>query len=391
MHSGLMQSADGEEKMLELPQADRPARGRRRPFPLAVDALIGLGLIAVVVAAFLIPRAGSGASAAEDPAPDLSTVRVTAGDMVSETKVPGAVAYAKTGEIAAGRGGVLTEVPAPGAPLSPGAVLYRLDTRPVVLLSGALPAWRDFNSDMSDGGDVLQLEQNLSALGFFTEAPDAEFDWDTAVAIREWQRSLGLDRTGVVERSDIVFWDGPLRVDTVDGKLGQDVGPGTLVYRVTSPELVVDLAMKSSDRSLAIAGERVTISLPDGTTTEGVIRSVGAPLSRPTADGTGKEIVIPVRVGVADQAAVAELALASVTVGFASALRNDVLTVPVDALVPLDETHYAVEVPPRDGAEKGGAEKRELMPVTVGAVTAGKVEISGKGIVEGLVVVVPAR
>lgn len=382
MHPGLNESP-----------ADRPARRRLRSLPLAVDALIGLGLIAVVAAALLIPRSAAGpAEAGEAPlSTALSTVRVTAGDMVAETKVPGAVAYAQTADVAAARGGVLTEVPAPGTPLSAGGVLYRLDARPVVLLSGALPAWRDFTPDMSDGDDVLQLEQNLSAMGFFTDAPDAEFDWDTTVAVREWQRSLGVERTGIVERSDIMFWNGPLRVDTVTGTLGQDAGPGTVVYRATSAELVVDLAMKSSDRSLAVAGEPVTIGLPDGSTTEGVIRSVGVPLSRPNADGTGKEVVIPVRIGVADQTAVAPLALATVTVSFASTTRSDVLTVPVDALVPLDDTHYAVEAPPRDGTGSGGTEKRQLMPVTVGAVTSGRAEISGKGIVEGLVVLVPSR
>lgn len=369
---------------MHSPRVIEPAPASRRPRTLVVGALIGLVALVVVAAAFLIPRSGAAAPSAKTPV--LSTVRVTAGDMVAETKVAGTIAYAQSTEVDAGRPGVITELPGAGASVGPGGVLYRIDTRPVILLSGSAPAWRDFDSGMDDGNDVLQLEQNLSALGFFGEEPDARFDWDTTVAIRDWQSSLGLERTGTVERSDVMFWSGALRVDSVLARLGQDVGPGSTILQATGPEQVVDVAVKSSDRGLAVAGQAVSITLPDGSTTEGVIQSVGAPLSRPNADGTGKDVVVPVRISVADQDALADLALASVTVGFASTLRNDVLTVPVDALVPLDDTHYAVEVP-----HHGGSTKPRLIPVTVGAVTSGKVEISGKGIVEGLLVAVPAR
>ena len=349
-------------------------------------ALMGLAAILIVTAAFFIPRADSVPDDASGADPALSTVQVTSGDMVSQTVVPGTIAYSQATEIAAGRGGVVTQLPEPGSSLAPGSVLYRIDTVPVLLLAGSLPAWRDFDSDMTDGDDVLQLEQNLAALGFFTETPDARFDWDTSLAIRDWQSSLGLERTGIVLRSDVVFWNGALRVDSVTARLGQDVGPGSVVFGATSLDKVVDLTVKSADRSLGSVGGAVTVTLPDGSTTEGIIQTIGAPLSRPNADATGKEVVIPMRIAVADQGAIAELALASVSVGFASTLRDDVLTVPVDALVPLDDTHYAVEVPPREGSAE-----RQLVPVEVGAITSGKVEISGKGIVEGLVVLVPTR
>jgi len=67
-------------------------------------------------------------------------------------------------------------------------------------------------------------------------------------------------------------------------------------------------------------------------------------------------------------------------------VKNDVLTVPVDALVPISENEFAVELP-----RTTSSAKRTLVPVTVGAFASGMVEISGDGIVDGLSVVVPAR
>lgn len=353
---------------------------------IVVAALTVVGLIAVAAVAVLGPWRGSSAVDGEEAPVVQSTVEVVAGNMVSETRVPGVVVYSQTTEVGAGRAGVITELPPPETVVRAGGVLYRVDTHPVILFAGGLPAWRDFGPGMTGGNDVLQLERNLSALGFFPEEPDAEFDWDTTVAIREWQSSLGLERTGIVERWELLFWNDTLRVDSVDVHLGQDVGPGSVVFHATGMEKVVDVAVTSSDRSIAVVGQVVTVTLPDGATTEGTIQTVGAPTSRTSADGTSKEIVVPVRVVITDQADIAELALATVSVGFASTIRSDVLTVPVDALVPLDDTHYAVEVPADDASEE-----HKLVPVEVGAITSGQVEISGDGIIEGLTVVVPRR
>jgi peptidoglycan hydrolase-like protein with peptidoglycan-binding domain len=248
-----------------------------------------------------------------------------------------------------------------------------------------MPAWRDFAPDMSRGEDIRQLEQNLLAFGFFEGEPDDRFTWDTTAAIRAWQKSLGVERTGTVARSMILFTDQELRVDSVESRVGAQVGAGTTLYQATGLQQVVDLNVKSSERALAVAGAGVTVSLPAGGTTAGVVESVAAPVSKPAADGKESSIVVPVRIAVADQAALAGLALATVTVSFTSAAKNDVLTVPVDALVPISDTEFAVELPRTSGT------KRTLVPVAVGAFAAGMVEISGEKIVDGLAVVVPAQ
>jgi peptidoglycan hydrolase-like protein with peptidoglycan-binding domain len=355
-----------------------PRRGGRR---IAIAAVVSLA----VIAGYLVWTS----SGKEDTPPPqaLSTAQVTTGSMVSETRVAGTVQYATKETITSGLSGVVTEVPATGSTVGMGGVAYRVDTRPVTMLSGALPAWRDFASGMTEGEDIRQLEQNLKALGFFGSEPDTRFTWDTTVAVRDWQKSLGLERTGIVERSMILFSDQDLRVDAVESGVGAQVGPGSTMYQATSLQQIVELNVKSSDRELATVGRPVTVTLPAGATTEGVIETVGAPVTKPSADGTGaSSIVVPVRISVADQAALANMALAGVSVGFASTVADDVLTVPVDALVPVSDTAFAVEVP----HTTAGAE-RILVPVTVGAFASGNVEISGEKIVDGLAVVVPKR
>jgi peptidoglycan hydrolase-like protein with peptidoglycan-binding domain len=370
--------ADGARVPTEpAPVAARP--GRRR----WVLATAGVGL-AALIAGYAAWAPGED----EQPAPPLavSTAEVTTGSVVSETKAAGTVQYASTVPITSGLSGVVTELPAPGASIGVGAVAYRVDTRPVIMLSGTVPAWRDFSSDMTDGEDVRQLEQNLRNLGVFSGEPDNRFTWDTTVAIRAWQKALGVERSGTLERSMILISDQDLRVDAVESRVGAQVDAGSSLYRATSRQLIVEVNVKSADRQVAVVGGTVTVTLPTGVTADGIVESVAAPVSKPDADGSGSSVVVPVRITVADQAALADLALSGVTVSFAGTVKEGVLTVPVDALVPISDTRFAVEVP-----RKNPEAERTLIPVTVGAFASGLVEISGAKIVDGLSVVVPTR
>ncbi len=83
---------------------------------------------------------------------------------------------------------------APGTTIGRGGILYRVSDAPVRLLLGAVPAYRDFGSGMSDGPDVRQLELNLVAMGFDPHhrmTVDRHFSAATAAAIRRWEASWG--------------------------------------------------------------------------------------------------------------------------------------------------------------------------------------------------------
>jgi peptidoglycan hydrolase-like protein with peptidoglycan-binding domain len=357
-----------------------PRRGRRRTAIAAAVVVVLAGLVAGYLA-------WAPADEVKPPAaPALSTAKVTTGTLAPETRVPGTVQYAEKQPIVSGLAGVVTELPPVGATIPPGNAAYRVDTRPVIVLAGAVPAWRDFAPDMADGEDVRQLEENLLAFGFFGGEPDAHFSGITAVAVRAWQKFIGVPQTGTVERSTILVVGTELRVDSVDSRVGAQVSAGSPLVTATSLRQVVEVNVKSSDRAVAVVGASVTVTLPSGAATASTTPAVMAPVSKVDADGTGTVVVVPARIAVADQAAVAGLALAGVTVGFANALKNDVLIVPVDALVPTSETEFALELP-RTKTD----DVRTLVPVTIGTFASGMVEVSGDGVVDGLTVEVPTR
>jgi peptidoglycan hydrolase-like protein with peptidoglycan-binding domain len=361
-----------------------PARGRQKGVIVGLAALL---LAAVLAALVLGSTAAPGAPVDASPPP--ATVPVTTGDMISATNARATLHHARERALTATRGGVVTALPGAGTVIAPGGALYRADDVPVVLLRGAMPSWRPFEMGMSAGEDVRQLEQNLSDFGVFRGPVDATFTKATSAAISAWQKSLGVERSGRLDRTAIVFSDHDLRVAQPTASLGAEAGPGTELYRVSATDKIVDLDLRLADQGLAVIGGRVGITLPDGTTTSGSIATVGDPVERASADGATTDasagtFVVPVTVTLADQAAVGGFRRATVTVQFSSTLAAGVLTVPVEALVALDESTFAVEIP---GASSGETVRR--IPVTLGAFASGRVQVSGEGIREGLDVVVP--
>ena len=362
------------------PPTPSPRRKRWR-----VAAAVGLLVAAIAGTALWVDRAGPQTAVAA-PSTGVTTVPVTVGTMVTATDVRGTLHFAAGEPVTSGPAGVVTMLPAVGTTISAGDPLYAVDTRPVVLLAGPLPAWRDFSAGMSDGDDVRQLEQNLATLGYSTDAPDARFTARTAAAVKRWQKALGVEQTGTVARSAVLFADHPVRVAAPSSRLGAEVAPGTELYTTSGTDKVVDADLDLDDQSLATVGTAVTVVLPDGTELPATVTGVGAAVERPSTDGSKGKVVVPVSVGLADQARAAAFAQADVTVRFASTLADDVLTVPVEALVAIDESTFGLEVPGRSAGDP-----TTVLPVTVGAFASGRVEVSGEGIRAGLDVVVPTR
>jgi len=363
--------------------SDAPSRRRwrRRAAVITAAALAITAAAAAVIVLTPAPPAPAVAAAAE-----LRTVPVTTGTMVSATNAQATLHFSREAPLAAAPGGIVTALAAAGSVIAPGGTLYRINDRPVVLLRGALPAWRAFEVGMTPGEDVRQLEQNLLALGVFRGTADATFTAATATAISSWQKSLGVERTGTFDRTAVLFADHDLRVASVTAALGAEVAAGTEIYRVSATDKIVDLDLRLADQQLAVVGGQVGITLPDGTTTAGSIAAVGDPLERAARDDAAAEgtFVAPVTVTLADQAAVGAFSRASVTVQFSSTLAEGVLTVPVEALVAIDASSFAIETP---GSSDDAVVRR--IPVTVGAFASGRVQVSGAGVSEGMPVVVP--
>ena len=307
-----------------------------------------------------------------------ATATVSRRTLADRISVDGVLGYAGSSRLPNHASGVLTAAAPVGKVVTRGAELYRLDNRPVVLLYGRLPQWREFRLGMTKGRDIRQLELNLRALGFDPHHKmiiDDTFTGTTAAAVRRWQRSLGLDGTGVVGMGDLVFHSGPVRVAQHLASIGAKVAPGAAVLQVTGTGRVVTVRLDASRQTLVRTGAKVRVVLPSGRTVEGTVSSVGKVATKRDDDVTLDVTIRLPRTGSAgslDQAPVDVLV---------SRRSKTALAVPIKALLALPTGGFAVEVLT--------GERRHRVPVTTGMFADGYAAVTGSGIKEGVKVVVP--
>ncbi|WP_371782784.1 efflux RND transporter periplasmic adaptor subunit [Streptosporangium subroseum] len=350
-------------------------RGRAWVCSIAVVAAVGA---AVAVA---VTRSAGGVAEETEHKRVAGTALVERKTLQETVTSPGSLSYGGASGLDAGRAGTVTRLPREGGRVKIGDVLYAIDNQPVVLLRGRLPAWRAFKSDMSDGPDVQQLEGNLKTLGYFTGTPDTRFDWYTKAAILRWQDALGVKETGSIDHGLVVFAPGEVRVAETVARVGDQVGTGTAVLRLSGLDRIVTVELPTAKQALAKVRGKVTVNLLVGKATTGTISKVGAP--RQQKGGDGKGIVVPVTITLDHPAAAGRLQEISVSVDFPTASRKNVLTVPIAALIALPKSGYGVEVVRNTGAT-------ETVAVKTGLFAGGSVEVTGDGLDTGQKVVVPA-
>lgn len=333
-------------------------------------AAAGLGLTAAAATGF-----GFDPAAAEGDPPRVRTAEVTRQDLISTTEQTGTFGYAaETGLEAAG--GTITWLPTVGTAVERGGQLYRVDEAPTILLYGGLPAYRSLRSGVH-GQDVRQFEENLAALGYTGFDVDDAYTWATAEAVMEWQEDLGLEQTGIVIPERVHYSSGPVLVTARSAEVG-DPAAGT-VLTVAASDRTVTVDLEQRDSRFAVVGATVEVQLPDGTTFQGTISAVQATVID-GQDGGDDKTVQRVTITPNDQSVVSGAPSSDAKVAFTADRREDVLTVPVTALLALAEGGYGVELV--DGDET------RLVPVQAGLFADGRVEISGDGISEGSEVVV---
>lgn len=341
----------------------------------AVGAAAALG--AAVTAAFGFGTGAPAPAAATLPPNTAQVKKQTLLDIQSEN---GDLGYGDTTTLANRLPGTLTSLPVYGAVFTRGKTLYKVDNEPVLLMYGSVPAYRDLGWGV-EGADVKQLETNLKALGYKGFTVDDEFTADTADAVKEWQEDLGLDETGRVELGRVVFAPSAVRVEDVKAGLGQPAQPGLEVFTYTGTTRMVTVELSVSDQRLARRGNKVTVTLPDGKSVSGAVRSVSTIIEASSQPDGSPETKIKAIVSLADPKAADGLDAASVDVVFTAAEHKDVLTVPIAALVALAEGGYGVEV-------VEGSTSRYVR-VETGLFASGRVEVSGEGLADGTTVGMP--
>jgi peptidoglycan hydrolase-like protein with peptidoglycan-binding domain len=357
-------------------------------------------LLGGAVAGLTLAWGSAAKQPATSPALPPATAKVTRTTLVETKKVSGMLGYGDAVPVRAAQAGTLTWIAPVGATVSRGRPLFKLDERPVVTLYGSLPLYRPLRAGVK-GTDVKQLEENLSKLGYTGFTVDQTYTAVTAQAVRSWQADLGLPETGAVEPGQVVITPGPVRVAEHTARVGDQIGGdtrgGASVLSYTGATRLVTVQLEVADQALAANSRAVTVTVPGQGPVKGTISQVGTvatapeqPTSAPgdqsstAPDGTSPTATdarIQVTVTIADQSKLGSLDAAPVDVDFVSQQRKNVLAVPVAALLALPNGGYGVQI------VQGGATR--IVAVKTGMFAAGRVEINGDGIAEGVTVGVP--
>ncbi|MHB8645755.1 MAG: efflux RND transporter periplasmic adaptor subunit [Thermomicrobiales bacterium] len=342
-------------------------------------------LVAVTVTGGVVVMSGAKHATPAAQEPSANTAKVENGKLSAMVSLNGTLTYRARSDdspyaVINQTSGTATWLPAIGQVVEQGQAIYRVDDNPVVLLYGATPAYRTVSPGMT-GSDVTALNADLVALGYATAAEipagTDTFTAATATALKKLQATLGMSQTGTLPLGQAVFEPAAVRVTTVAATLGGALKAGNPVLQGTSTNRVVTIALDAAQQSLVKVGDHVVITLPDNSTTPGVVTSAGtvattSPLSN-GAGGNGRNApTVTVEVQPTDPAATGSLDQAPVQVEITTKVVNSALSVPVTALVGKSGGGFAVEV-----VRAGG--RRELVGVKVGLfdTAGGRVQVEG--------------
>src|ERR1700759_3048850 len=180
-------------RLLASTTPSSPANRRRLGAGLALLAVVG-----VVVS--IVSEIGSSPSKRNPPsndrASDTSTVKRR--DLVQTDSESGTLSYAGPRTVYNRLSGTLTWLPSVGQAIEPGGALFRVDGKPVILMNGSTPDYRDLTPSDGAGQDIGELNRNLVALGFNPDGIVIGDHWQaaTTAGVEAFQASLSEPQTG---------------------------------------------------------------------------------------------------------------------------------------------------------------------------------------------------
>jgi peptidoglycan hydrolase-like protein with peptidoglycan-binding domain len=344
-----------------------------------------LAAAAVLVATTggLVVMSGGKHSTAAARAPAADTVKVEKGALSAMVSQGGTLTYRARSDgspypVINQAGGVYTSLPDSGDKVGCGGVLYRVDDRPVVLLCGTVPAYRDLHTGDA-GQDVRQLNRNLHQLGYDADAhvridpSDSDFTSNTEKALEALQHNKGVQVTGALALGDAVFLPVAVRIAKVTGQVGGSARPGAPVLSATSDTLQVQVDLDPSQQGEVKKGDRAQITLPGNTAVTGRVAGFGRVAQTPAGQGSeAADATIPTFISLDHPAKAGGLDQAPVQVDITTKGVENALSVPVTALVGKSGGGFAVEV-------VRASERRELVAVKLGLFDTGggRVQVEG--------------
>ena len=213
---------------------------------LAVSVAAGLGWMA----ARNVRSPTQVALEAEPPTPSPITAEVERTELVADVITRADVGYDDPVPIglAGAPGGrpstlVVTSARERGDELPEGAVAMEVSGRPVFLLSGKIPVYRDL-LPQAEGPDVLQVEEALARLGYLSEEPDGVWTPATEAAVEAWYAAAGYQANGVSD-------DDQHRIDTAkEAVTSAEDGVRSAEDRLNSAEDRLAAAIRSEEDAL---------------------------------------------------------------------------------------------------------------------------------------------
>ncbi|HEX6470418.1 MAG TPA: peptidoglycan-binding protein [Streptosporangiaceae bacterium] len=377
---------------------ETPARPRRRKRHKIVGVVVALVVAGGGVVLAATGPYGDGGEPATRAGGGTALVAVRRAALSAQVNQSGTLSYAARADgtpyvVVDQARGTYTWVPAAGTQVDCGETLYKVGEKPVILICGSTPAYRDL-AEGDDGKDVRALNTTLVNEGYAGRSeldPDSgHFSAETAAALEKLQDKRGADVTGRLDLGQAVFLPGPLRIGKVTVTNGTSAGPGRPVMEASSNRREVVVKLDPSQQSEVKKGDHVQITLPDNRTTPGVVARIGTVATSPGKDGTDPgadpgsgSVTVPVYITLKRPKDAGTLEQAPVQVQITTDGVEDALIVPVTALIGQAGGGYAVEV------AVGDTGQTRIVPVTPGLFddANGLVQVSGALSVNDRVVV----
>jgi hypothetical protein len=365
---------------------------KRKPSVLAGAAV----LVAVAATGGVVVLSSATQATQTTQEPPANTVKVTRGKLSAMVSLDGTLTYRARSDgspysvinQALGR---YAELPDNGDKVECGDVFYRVDNKPVLLLCGTVPAYRDLHYGYV-GKDVGQLNRNLHTLGYDARAgvdinpDDNTFTWMTDRALKVLQHDKGSNVTGELYVDDAVFLPESVRIAKVIGELGGSAQPGAQVLSATSDTLEVQVELSASQQGEVKESDPAHITLPGNKSVTGRVDRFGRVAQAPAGQNNNNPAAatISVYISLEDPASARGLDKAPVRVEITTDGVESALSVPVTALVGKSGGGFAVEIVRADG-------RRGLVTVKLGLfdTAGGRVQVDGD-LGEGDQVVVPS-
>lgn len=199
-----------------------------------------------------------------EDAPAYLTEEARTADLQDRVEAAAVVAFpqAATAELRTPVGGTLTHfaVKEGDRPVSL-TIPVRVSDAPLVVLASPLPLFRDLTEDVQ-GADVAALETALRAAGYDPGPDDSTFDAQTAAALEAWEAANGLEATGELPLSRMLWLPPGGQITAVSVRPGDPVGAGTPLATVAVPSaLVVHAPVAQADVARVAAGDAVEVEI----------------------------------------------------------------------------------------------------------------------------------